>query len=205
MDMTGVNHRPTLRDEQAEVTRRRITEAARSLFAVRGYGATTMQAVAAEAGVAVQTVYAIYRSKAGILRALRAAVVVQPDAEALFREAISAESDGRKLELFARSIRQRWQFGSDVVRFHLEAASTDPTVRAEVDEVLARRRGGIEALAVSLDVVRLSDATRAWAAAIIDALTMPELYAELTGVHGWTPDEFETWLAGSLKSQLLGV
>lgn len=154
--------------------------------------------------MAVQTVYAVYGSKAGILRALRQAVVVQPEAEGLFREAVAAESGDRKLELFSRSIRRRWEYGADVVRFHLEAASTDPTVRAEVEEVLARRRGGIETLAASLDGTLASGLDRARAAAIIDALTMPELYAELTGIHGWSPDDYEAWLARSLQAQLLG-
>ncbi len=54
----------------AEVTRRRIVAAARVLFARDGYGATTLRGIATEAGVAVQTVYAVYGSKAGTLAAL---------------------------------------------------------------------------------------------------------------------------------------
>jgi AcrR family transcriptional regulator len=198
-----VNPRPTLRDEQAELTRRRITEAARALFGSRGYGATTLQAVAAEAGVAVQTVYAIYGSKAGLLRALRAAVMVQPDAEALYREALAAEPAARKLDLFARSIRRRWEFGCDVVRVHLEAASADPSVRAEVEEVLARRGNGIDVLAAALDGAPGAHLGRAATAAVIDALTLPEVYWQLTAVRGWTPDDYEAWLSRSLVAALL--
>jgi AcrR family transcriptional regulator len=204
MTEMDVNKRPTLRDEQAEVTRRRITEAARALFGARGYGATTLQAIAGEAGVAVQTVYAIYRSKAGVLRALREAVVVQPEAAELYRQAIAADTAERKLELFSRSIARRWESGSDVVRFHVEAASTDPSVRTEVDEVLARRRGGIDRFAASLEGSLAPGLDVAAAVALIDALTMPEVYHELTAVHGWTPDRYEGWLARSLKGQLLG-
>ena len=198
-----VNQKPTLRNEQAELTRRRITGAARALFAARGYGATTLQAVAAEAGVAVQTVYAIYLSKAGILRALRLAVMVQPDAEALYREALEAGPPELKLELFARSIRRRWEAGAQVVRFHVEAASVDPEIRAEVEEVLARRRGGIAALVASLadSLVPALDIARA--SAIVDALTLPEVYVELTDVGGWTADAYEDWLSLSLRRELL--
>jgi AcrR family transcriptional regulator len=195
--------RRTLRAERAAATRRRIAEAARRLFTRDGYGATTLQAIADEAGVAVQTVYAVYGSKAGILRELRDAVVYQAEAEALIHEAVAAGDAGAALDLFARSIRIRWDAGSDVVRVHREAASTDPDLRREHEAVYARRRGGLrefgemlgERLAPGLDVRRV--------VAILDALTLPEVYAELVGVQGWTPDEYEAWLAMALRQQLL--
>ncbi len=55
---------PTLREERAQVTRRRIADAARRLFFRDGYAATTIARIATEADVAVQTVYAVYGSKA---------------------------------------------------------------------------------------------------------------------------------------------
>src|SRR5688572_15422015 len=58
------------RRAQAAATRRDILEAARRLFAERGYAATTMEAVAAEAGVALKTVYVAFETKSGLLRAL---------------------------------------------------------------------------------------------------------------------------------------
>ena len=60
----------TLRRQQAAQTRARILDAAEHLFANRGYGATTMEAIASEAGVATDTVYAAFRSKPGVLHAL---------------------------------------------------------------------------------------------------------------------------------------
>ena len=68
----------SLRAERATITRNRIARAARILFTDRGYGATTLVAIAAEAGVAVQTVYAVYGSKANILRTLLQALVSDP-------------------------------------------------------------------------------------------------------------------------------
>src|SRR5690349_12346119 len=58
------------RREQAAATRRQILEAARPLFERQGYAATTMAAIAAEAGVAGKTVYLAFDSKSGVLRAL---------------------------------------------------------------------------------------------------------------------------------------
>ena len=60
----------TRRRAQAEATRRDILDAAQRLFEARGYAATTMDAVAAEAGVALKTVYVAFETKAGLLRAL---------------------------------------------------------------------------------------------------------------------------------------
>src|SRR3954447_15305640 len=56
------------RQEQSRETRRRIVSAARDLFVAKGYGRTTMSEVARQAGVAVETVYAAFRNKPGLLR-----------------------------------------------------------------------------------------------------------------------------------------
>lgn len=194
----------TLRAEHAEVTRRRIMTAARLLFARDGYGATTLRDVAAEAGVAVQTVYAVFGSKAGILCALREGAVRQPEAEAALRDAMGQRSAARRLDLFARSIRHRWELAGDIVAINRDAAMSDPSVRPEVEAVLGIRRNGITALVRSLETRLRPSLDVARAAAIVDALTLSEVYAELVDVQGWTSDQYESWLATTLRSQLLG-
>jgi AcrR family transcriptional regulator len=202
----AVNPRPTLRAEQAAVTRRRIADAARLLFVRDGYGATTLQAIADEAGVAVQTVYAVYRSKPGILRELRDSIVFLADAEEAFREAMAAAASGdpgAALDGFARSIRIRWEVGADVVLVSREAGSTDTELRAEGNMPYERRRGGLRAL---VDAVR--PGLRAGletddAVAALDALTLPDAYVELVRGLGWSPDAYEAWLARSLRRLLL--
>lgn len=203
--MRDVKERPSLRDERAGVTRRRIADAARTLFRSRGYGATTLRAIAEEAGVAVQTVYAVYGSKAGILHELRDTVQRQPAAEALFEDALREPIAKRKLELFARSIRKRWEFGHDVVSIQRDAGATDQSVRAGVELVLGLRRSGISRLARSLETKLAPGIDVAHATAILDALTLPEVYAELTNTQGWSADEFEAWLARCLKNELLAT
>jgi AcrR family transcriptional regulator len=194
----------SLREERAAVTRARITDVARRLFRTRGYGATTLTDVAGEADVAVQTIYAVYRSKSGILRALRESVLRQPEAEAMFDQALREPGADLKLDLFARSIRRRWEYGADVVAIHRDAATVDRAVRAEVDTILTIRRAGIGRLARSFDDVQVANIDVKRATAILVALTLPEVYLELIDVQGWTPDEFETWLGRSLRQQLRG-
>ncbi|MGH2465470.1 MAG: TetR/AcrR family transcriptional regulator [Candidatus Limnocylindrales bacterium] len=195
--------RPTLRAERAAVTRGRIAEAARLLFLRDGYGATTIAAIAVEAGVAVQTVYAVYGSKLGIFRELRDSIANQPEADALVGLALAAPDSAAKLNLFAASIRARWEAGHDVVTIGAQAAAVDPAIRAEIELVLARRRAGIAGFAGSLEggLAAAIDVRRA--AALIDALTTPELYEILTRTHSWSPADYEAWLAESLRRQLL--
>jgi len=196
---------PTLRDERAQLTRRRIADAARRLFARQGYAATTLAGIAAEAGVAVQTVYAVYGSKAGILHVLRESAMRQPEAEALYALAMGEPSATRRLELFARSIRRRWELSGDVVVIHRDAGTADPEIRAGVAATLERRRAGIRALVSTLEEALRPGMDVAQAAAIVDALTLPEVYAELVDVQGWAPDAYEGWLAAALTRELLGA
>src|SRR3977135_917951 len=58
------------RREQAAATRAQIREAAQRLFERDGYAATTMAAIAAEAGVALKTVYVAFETKSGVLGVL---------------------------------------------------------------------------------------------------------------------------------------
>lgn len=192
--MSGV--KISLRDEKSAITRRRIADAARQLFAKHGYAATTLAAVANEAGVAVQTVYAVYGSKAGILRVLRLAIVNQAEADDAYERAVAARQSGDKLDLFARSVRLRWEAGHDIIAVHEDAARADVSIRREAERVMAIRRDGIRRLAVTIG--RSED--RAFA--LMDALSLPAIYADLVEVHGWTPDEYEAWLGASLKRAL---
>lgn len=201
----GTRRSPTLRDERAQVTRRRIADAARRLFASHGYAATTLAGIAAEAGVAVQTVYAVYGSKAGILHVLRESAMRQPEAEALYARAMDEPSASRRLELFAESIRQRWELSGDIVAIHRDAGTADPEIRAGVAATLERRRAGIRSLVAAMEEDLQPGLGVARAAAIVDALTLPEVYAELVDVQGWTPDVYEGWLAMVLTRELISA
>jgi len=196
--------RKTLRQEHAQLTRERIADAARRLFAHKGYAATTLAEVANAAGVAVQTVYAVYGSKAGILDALREAVMAQPEAGHFYREAMNASAPALRVELFARSIRWRWESSADVTAIFRDAGTADPRIRDGLAATLEQRRRGIRALAERLETDLKPGVSVAVAAAILDALTLAEVYAELTEVQGWTPDTYEKWLAAALTRELTG-
>ena len=185
------------------MTRTRIAQAGRRLFASRGYGATTLAAVAEEAGVAVQTVYAVYGSKAEILRTLRNDLLNEPHAGAAFGQALMERDASRKLVLLAHSIRLRWEYGHDLVRINEVAGATEPKVRADVEEILTIRRQGLTRVARSIRSELATGLTVPQATALLDALTLPSVYAQLVVVHRWTPDRYESWLAATLLHELL--
>ena len=190
--------RPTLREERAAVTRRRILDAARHQFFEDGYAATTLKAVAAEAGVAVQTVYAVFGSKAAILDELRALAVDLPEADAAVRAAMSEPTPERRLAGFAHSIRLRWELAGDIVKVHQDAVRVDASLRPGIAAADARRHGGIAAFVrgIEADLGARIDVDRS--TGVVNALTLYAVYEELVSVQGWTPDAYESWLAESL-------
>lgn len=193
----------THRQRQALETRRLIVDAARELFLERGYAATTMEAIAEEAGVAVSTVYAIFKNKRAILREIRMAWHERTRAREINEEAVEQPDPERRLEMVAHANRRQWEFGGTLVAIYQGAASVDREAAAELSEALRGRRvvmdrvveGMKDALRPGLDVVR--------AAAILRALCLAEVYLELVRESGWSPDEYEAWLFETLKEQLL--
>lgn len=194
--------RPSLRQERAAVTRRRILEAARSLFSRDGYAATTLKAVAAEAGVAVQTVYAVFGSKAAILAELRSLVVNLPEADGALREAMQEPTVERRLVRFAHSIRRRWELTGDIVRVNEDAARADLSIGAAVEIARSRRQDGIRAFVRALEDDLHAGLDSERATAILDALTMHDLYTQLVGFHRWSPEAYEAWLRSQLVAAL---
>src|SRR5512144_2850216 len=101
-------YRSAVRAEQAQRTRARILEAARALFLERGFAATTITSVAQAAGVATETVYVAYRSKAGLLEAVVLAAVLrdgepdEPLERRWVREALALPDARAQLAALAR-------------------------------------------------------------------------------------------------------
>jgi AcrR family transcriptional regulator len=199
------------RARRAAETRLRIIEAAGNLFAERGYSGTTIDAVAAEADVAVETVYARFKNKRNLLAAyLDAAIVGDADAVPLLdrdevqqvRQTSDQREQLRRLAHLGRTIYERTVTAHAVLR---SAAAVDPEAAAIADEDDRRRRTTIRAY---IDIVAgagpLRDGLSAEEAADTYAvLASPEGYFRLTTSRGWTPAHYEQWLAANLTLLLL--
>lgn len=214
MNMIAVKGRAkprTRRAEQAERTRRHILAAASVLFLSRGYAAATIEAIAAEADVAVETVYARFGSKVGLLTAILGPAISGTDEHTSVLDRpelaeIRACSDQRRqLQLMARFSRAILQRTDQLHRILDTAASSDPKA-AELRQ--ADRESRYQSQRTYIDVLLANGPLRdgltpEGAQATYATLASPETYAFLTGDRGWAPEQYEHWLADSLIRLLL--
>ncbi|GAC1420215.1 MAG: TetR family transcriptional regulator [Actinomycetota bacterium] len=207
---SGVNG-GSRRARQAAETRRRVVEAAGTLFVQRGYAAATIEAIAAAADVSVETVYARFRNKRNLLAAyLDLSIAGDADpAPILDREPvrqIAGQTDQRRqvrmMTRLSRSILERSAPAHRVLR---SAAESDRTVEKllQVDDQNRRQvqRAFMELLRKNGRLrkgLTLEDATDAYG-----ALANPDTYAFVTRRRGWTPDRFEQWLRETAERMLL--
>jgi AcrR family transcriptional regulator len=199
------------RREQAAATRSEILQAAQELFERDGYGATTMAAIAAEARVALKTVYVAFETKSGVLRALwnmrlRGDDDAVPIAQnAWYREVLEEPQPERQLRLNARNSREgklRIAALAEVIR---SVGPLDADIAALWDRINtdyhANQRTIVEslhkkrALRADLDVERAAD--------ILWTLNHPNTWQLLVTERGWTPEQYERWTGDVACSQLL--
>jgi AcrR family transcriptional regulator len=198
------------REAQARETRRLIMDAAYELFVATGYAATTIQAIAERAGVAVQTVYAVFGSKGELLRQLIERTIVGDDdalpiTERTAAQSIAAEPDARRRAqmdaAISRSIIERI---APIVRVAAEAAASDPELAEMMEAVKAVRRQEMTAATrILAGPDRLSTDTEE-AAATLYVLYSPQVADMLIGDYGWSPDRYEKWLARMIFQAVLG-
>jgi AcrR family transcriptional regulator len=199
------------RRAQAAATRREILEAAQRLFEERGYAATTMAAIAAEANVALKTVYVTFETKSGVLRALwnlrlRGDEDETPVGERpWYREVLEEPDPERQLRLTARNSRLvKLRVGAlfEVIR---NAAAADPDIAALWDRIQrefhANQRAIVESLADKKALRPGLSAARA--ADILWTLNHPNVWQLLVRERGWTPEEHEQWWGDIACTQLL--
>ena len=135
----GTSAPPTYRQRQAAETRARIAQAARQVFAARGYGAANITDVAQAAGVAVPTVYKLYGNKRGLLAAIA--------------DAWGRELGGRILDVprdpaaaiawWSGMARRQWEAGLDIGLIYADAVTSEPDARADLEPRLALRERAI--------------------------------------------------------------
>lgn len=198
------------RREQAAATRREILGAAQRLFEENGYAATTMAAIAEEAGVALKTVYLAFETKSGLIRALwdtllrgepDIAVAQQP----WYLEVLQEPDPVRQLQLNARNSTVVKQRVANLLRVIRDGASSDPDVDALWQlintDFFANQREIVRSLHKRKALRRGLDVTKA--ADILWTLIHPDVWHLLVTARGWTPAQYERWLADTTCDQLL--
>jgi hypothetical protein len=170
-----------------------------------------MAAVAAEAGVALKTMYVAFETKSGVLRALwnlllRGDLEDVPVAEQEWYRAVLDEPDPeRQLRLNARNSSAGKPRIGPMVKVIRTAAPTDPEIEVLWNRIqseyrsnqlaIVERLDGNKALKPRLDVDRAAD--------ILWTINNPTVWQLLIRERGWTPDEYEQWCASTAASQFL--
>jgi AcrR family transcriptional regulator len=193
----------THRQRQALATRELIVDAACELFLAQGYMATTIEAISARAGVAVSTVYAVFRNKRGILQAIRERWHQESGQRDIYRQALEQPDPRRRLELAAHATRRQWETGGAMMAIYQAAAAADPDAAAELSTALQGRRTFLTHFISGMAEQLRSDLSPARAVTLFYTLTQPAIYQDLVGGDGWSPQEYEAWLAVTLQQQLL--
>jgi AcrR family transcriptional regulator len=195
---------------RTRLARRAVVDAARKLFLDRGYVATTIDAISEHADVPTPTVYRLFSSKLGILKALldtsiagddvSLAVQERPDVAALFKE-----RDPQKLLAgFATVTTAINQRTNDLYRVLVSAAGSDPAAAELLSQIRLQRDQGQSQIARALArSKRLKSGLRERDAAdVIHALMSPEVYRLLVSDRDWTPERYQEWLSTTLAQQL---
>jgi AcrR family transcriptional regulator len=201
------------RREQAAATRRAILEAAQRLFERGGYAATSVPAIATEAGVALKTVYVAFETKANLLNALWEARLAEGE-EAIpvlergwYRRLLAAPHPEGKLRILAAQAREVKTRSGALLEVIRNAAGADPEIAAlwsriqtkllDVQRSVVEQLKEKDALAPDLDVETATD--------ILWTLNHPTVWHLLVRERGWTAEQYERWLRDAFRSQLLGA
>jgi TetR/AcrR family transcriptional regulator, regulator of autoinduction and epiphytic fitness len=201
----------TRRQAQAQQTRRQITAAAERLFIERGFARATIEAIAQEAEVAVETVYAAFGSKRQILAQVITVAVRGDDAPATLLEragprAVLTEPDARRaLTYFAGDITAILSRVAPVYAVVRDTAKAEPEMASMWHGILRDRYANLEAVAQHLAELHslrvglgVTQATET-----IWALSSPDIFCLLATHRGYTNERFAGWLAESLILLLL--
>ena len=199
----------SVRQEQAALTRRRILEAADELFAAEGYVKTTVNRIAQRAGVARDTVFAVFGSKGRVLTALLDMHLVHgadvtSELELPEAKAIRDESDPRKqITLYVRFLIEALDRIGRVYAIMRSAAAVDDemsSIYAEMQIYRARNLNKIVGWIAKNGRLRV---TKKRAGEIMWALASPDLASMLREQQGWSTEEYAEWLEDMLTYALL--
>ena len=189
------------RQAQARETRRAILSAAHELFVAGGYAATTIEAIAERAGVAFQTVYAVFGTKRELLRQLIESTITGGDEPLPMTERPEAQSVAaepntlRRVKLDAALSRSIVERVAPIVKVAEEAAASDPELAAMMRVVKAARR---EEMIAATGILAGPDGLRVdreEASATLYVLYSPQVASMLMDDYGWSPERYENWLA----------
>jgi AcrR family transcriptional regulator len=195
----------TRRERQAQQTRREILQAARTLFAERGYTRTSVRDIAVAAGVSAQTVYDSIGSKQAVVARLNDLIDEEAGVGSIVRESIASHDPVVVATTAARVTRAILERCGDIVRALVTGADAEP----ELDDALGEgHRRHVEGARAMVRVLDEAGALRHGldpdeAAETMAALADFSFGLMLRDRYGWSLDRIENWMADSTRALLL--
>ena len=199
-------YKSLVRERQAADTRWRILEATRQLLEKEGYAGMTIEAIARRAEVSAQSVYSIFKSKAGILTELLDQSTFGPEYDEAVRQALSANDPETRLRLAAPIARQIHDAQSATFDLLRGAGVVAPELAKLEQQRECLRYERQERMVASLrDAGRLRpDLDFTTARDIFWMLTGRDIYRMLVHEREWSSQKYQDWLADTLVRSLLG-
>lgn len=192
------------RDAQAAQTRIQILEAAKRLFQKEGFDRTTISKLAKAAEVSMPTIYALFKSKRGVLQALIDEALPPEKFVELVEESMQEKVLKKRLSITAKLARQMYDAERglmDILRGASVVAPEFKELEQERENRRYERQGEFvkqmvksKMLAKGLTVSKARD--------ILWILTGRDIYRMCVVERGWTSDEYEKWLTQQLVSSL---
>jgi len=196
---------------QAQTTRLRLIDAAKTLFLERSYAGTTLESVAEAAEVSLPTLYRLFGSKRALLATVLETSFVGDDQPVSFvdrpavQAALSEPDPAALLDAFSSIARDFMDRSSGILHVLATAAQTDAEAADLLAEIRRQRHTGQSRIVAALIERGALDPTLdpAEASDFVYLLWSPDTHRTLTVERGWTPQQYENWLARAMRSTLL--
>ena len=198
-------YRSDLRNQAAEVTKGRILNAAKTLFTRRGIDSVTIAEIAERAAVASSTVYAVFKSKAGILRALMEGALFGPRFRAAHAKLSGVTDPVRLIALSGHVARAIYEGESSELGLLRGASAFSPALR-KLEQEFEKTRLEMQDERIRLLFAQSKqrrELTMDEARRILWMYTSRDIYRMLVHESGWTPDHYEEWLSERLVQALV--
>lgn len=200
------SYKSVARSSQAVQTRSRILASAKKLFETEGFEYVTIEKIARAAEVSIPTIYSLFQSKRGVLRALMDEALPREQFDTLVEQSIQENSPKIRLSLSAKIARQMYDAERVQIDVFRGAAVLAPEFkelekeremrRYNRQEVTIKAMAKEKSLAKGLSITKARD--------ILWAFTGRDMYRMFVVEQGWTSEEYEKWLTQLLIHTLIG-
>jgi AcrR family transcriptional regulator len=193
------------RKERARLSRAKILESAKILFANKGYESTTIDQIAQNSGVSDPTIYALFKSKLGVLRAIMDECFPKSEHDSLVERAGQEKCPKKRLSVAAKLARQIYDAEISQSSLLQSACVLSPQFKQLELEREERRYSRLSSVVDIMYAEQIIDdrLNRTKALDIFWAFTGRDMYRLLVIERGWSSNNYETWLAETLSQILL--